>query len=427
MGAPSPAETPQAHLAQAERDVWRIDDLDPRAAARPVRRVGVIGAGTMGVGIAISFLSANLPVVLVENSAEALQRGAGAIRETYARAVARGRTSRAEADASLAKLATSLELAALGDCDLVIEAVFEDLAIKRRLFADLDRIARRGAVLASNTSYLSIDEIAAATGRPEDCVGLHFFSPANVMRLLEVVRGARTGDAVLATAMEVARRIGKTPAVARVCRGFIGNRMLAQRQGEATRLVLEGAEPEAVDKVHLAFGMPMGPFQMTDLAGLDVGWSRDPTRVETLREAFCAAGRFGQKVKAGYYDYDDGRKPHPSARAAEIIEAFRARSGLRPRKIDEAEILERTLYPLINEGAQILEEGIAQRAGDIDVVWVRGYGWPAHTGGPMFWAEREGLARIVEGLQRRRPQLAEDFALSPRLVRAAERGGRFEA
>jgi 3-hydroxyacyl-CoA dehydrogenase len=298
------------------------------------------------------------------------------------------------------------------------------MAVKLEVFEKLDRIAKPGAILASNTSYLSIDEIAAATSRPGDVLGLHFFSPANVMKLLEVVRGAKTAPDTLLTAMGLARRIGKVPVVAGVCHGFIGNRILRARQSQAIQLVLEGATPEQVDRVHTDFGMPMGPFQMQDLAGVDIGWHRDPNRIESLRDALCAAGRFGQKSGAGFYDYDEKRRPSPSPVTQEIIEKYAADQGIQRRNISDEEIVERTLYPMINEGAKILEEGIAQRASDIDVVWVYGYGWPRYRGGPMFWADGVGLETIVGGLKRQQEKLGPDFSLSKLLVDKAKKGER---
>src|SRR5690606_32085383 len=279
-----------------------------------------------------------------------------------------------------------------------------------------------GAILASNTSYLSIDEIAATTKRPHDVLGLHFFSPANVMKLLEVVRGAKTAPDVLETAMQLARRIRKVAVIAGVTYGFIGNRMLMPRQMQAMQLLLEGATPEQIERVHVDFGMPMGPFQMADLAGVDSGRHRDPDRIESIRDKLCALGRWGQKKGAGFYDYDEKRQPSPSGVVAEVIDEFRARTGARQREITAEEIIERTLYTMVNEGALILEGGFAQRASDIDVVWVYGYGWPVYRGGPMFWADTEGLAKIVEGLKRQQARLGPDFRLSDLLAEKAAAG-----
>jgi 3-hydroxyacyl-CoA dehydrogenase len=296
--------------------------------------------------------------------------------------------------------------------------------LKKQVFARLDGVAKPGAMLASNTSFLNVDEIASATNRPSDVLGLHFFSPANVMKLVEVVRGASTAPDALATGMEIARRIGKVPVVAGVCYGFIGNRMLIPRQDNAEALLLEGATPEQVDRVHADFGMPMGPFQMADLAGVDIGWHRDPARVESLQDALCAQGRWGQKKQAGYYDYDAKRKPTPSPIVAGIVADFRRKAGIVPRQICDEEIVVRTLYTMVNEGAKILDEGFAQRASDIDVVWVYGYGWPRHKGGPMFWGDQLGVSTIVSALERYAEHLGAGFTLSPLLKRLAAEGGR---
>jgi len=301
----------------------------------------------------------------------------------------------------------------------VIEAVYENMDLKKDIFARLDKVAKPGAILASNTSYLDVDEIAAETSRPEAVLGMHFFSPANIMKLLEVVRGAKTGDAELATVMDLAPRIGKVAVVSGVCHGFIGNRMLAKRSEQSQALLMEGAAYDAVDDVLLEFGFPMGPFQMGDLAGNDVGWHRDPSRVETIREALCAAGRFGQKAGKGWYDYDDNRQRTPSDETRKIVADFAARAGKPQRQISKEEIRERLLYPMINEGAKILDEGMAQRAGDIDTVWLNGYGWPAWTGGPMYWADHEGLGKIVAGLEKH------GLEVSPYLRRKAEAGETF--
>jgi 3-hydroxyacyl-CoA dehydrogenase len=297
--------------------------------------------------------------------------------------------------------------------------------VKKDVFGRLDKIAKPGAILASNTSYLNINEIAASISRPADVVGMHFFSPANVMKLLEVVRGDKTAPDVLLTAMGIGKRIKKVPVVAGVCHGFIGNRMLMPRQVEATKLLLEGASPEQIDRVHVDFGMPMGPFQMADLAGVDIGWHRDPNRIETIRDALCAIDRWGQKKGAGFYDYDEKRKASPSPVVQQIIEDFAEKQGVERRQISDEEIVERTLYTMVNEGAKILEENIAQRASDIDVVWVYGYGWPVYRGGPMFWADTVGLSTIVEGLKRQEERMKPEFSFSNLLLEKAERGEKF--
>ena len=412
----------QQYFFFAERKAAKIEGLPDDTRPREIRKVGVIGAGTMGGGISMNFLSAGVPVTIVETEQAALDRGTGVMRKNYEASAAKGRMTGEQVGQAMGLLTPSLDLEDLGDCDLIIEAVFENMDVKKEIFARLDRIARPGAILASNTSYLNIDEIAATTSRPQDVLGLLFVSPANVMKLLEVVRGAKTAPDALVTAMQTAKRIRKVAVVAGVCHGFIGNRMLMPRQLQANQLLLEGATPEQVDRVHVDFGMPMGPFQMADLAGVDIGWHRDPSRVENIRDALCAIDRWGQKKGAGFYDYDDKRRPSPSPTVQAIIDDFRTKAGIEPREISDQEIIERTLYTMVNEGAKILEEGMAQRASDIDVVWVYGYGWPVYRGGPMFWADTEGLATIVDGLKRQQDRLGPDFALSELLVRKAEAG-----
>jgi 3-hydroxyacyl-CoA dehydrogenase len=322
------------------------------------------------------------------------------MRRNYENSAKRGRMTGEQVEAAMGILQPTMNYGDLADCDLVIEAVFESMDIKKEVFAKLDGIVKQGAILASNTSYLDIDEIASATRRPEFVVGLHFFSPANVMKLLEMVRGAKTSDAVLLTCMALAKKIGKIAVVAGNCPGFIGNRMLTPRQQQAQALLMEGAHYWDVEDVLVDFGFPMGPFQMGDLAGNDVGWHRDPTRVETVREALCAAGRFGQKAGKGWYDYDEARNRTPSDETRAIIADFASKAGKPQRSFTKDEIRERLLYPMVNEGAKILAEGKAQRARDIDVVWINGYGWPLFTGGPMFWADTVGLDTVVAGLER---------------------------
>ncbi|HEX8644691.1 MAG TPA: 3-hydroxyacyl-CoA dehydrogenase NAD-binding domain-containing protein [Allosphingosinicella sp.] len=415
----------QQYFFFAERKASKIEGLPEGTKPREIRKVGVIGAGTMGGGISMNFLSAGIPVTIIEQQQEALDRGTGVVRKNYEASAAKGRFTGEQVEQAMGLLTPTLSLDDLADCDLIIEAIFENMDVKKEVFGQLDGIAKPGAILASNTSYLDIDEIAASTSRPQDVVGLHFFSPANVMKLLEVVRGAKTAPDVLVTAMALAKKIRKVAVVAGVCYGFIGNRMLIPRQTQAMRLLLEGATPEQVDRVHVGFGMPMGPFQMADLAGVDIGWHRDPSRVENIRDALCAIDRWGQKKGAGFYDYDEKRRPTPSPKVEEIIEQFRLREGVEAREIDDQEIIERTLYTMVNEGALILEGGYAQRASDIDVVWVYGYGWPVYRGGPMHWADTEGLAKIVEGIRRQQDRLGSDFTLSELLVAKAEAGEKF--
>lgn len=416
MGAQSAA---LRHIFFAERKAAKIDGVPDGTEARTIKKVGVIGAGTMGGGISMNFLSAGIPVTIVEMQQDALDRGTGVMRKNYEATAAKGRMTAEQVEKAMGLLNPSLSMDDLADCDLIIEAVYENMDVKKEIFGKLDRIAKPGAILASNTSYLNIDEIAASTGRPQDVLGLHFFSPANVMKLLEVVRGARTAPDVLVTAMGVAKKIRKVAVVAGVCHGFIGNRMLMPRQVEATNLLLEGATPEQIDRVHVGFGMPMGPFQMADLAGVDIGWHRDPTRIENIRDALAAEERWGQKKGAGFYDYDDKRQPSNSPRVAAIIEDFRQKTGTPQHDVTDEEIVERTLYTMVNEGAKILEEGMAQRASDIDVVWVYGYGWPPYRGGPMFWADGEGLKKIVAGLEKH------GFEVSALLREKAEKGEKF--
>jgi len=415
----------QRYFFFAERKAAKIEGLPENTEPRPVRKVGVIGAGTMGGGISMNFLSAGIPVTIIEMSQDALDRGTGVMRRNYEASATKGKLTPEQVEKAMGYLQPTLDFAALADCDLIIEAVYENMDVKKEVFGRIDKIAKPGAILASNTSYLNLNEIAAATSRPADVVGMHFFSPANIMKLLEVVRGDKTAPDVLLTAMGIGKKIRKVPVVAGVCHGFIGNRMLMPRQIEATKLLLEGATPEQVDRVHVEFGMPMGPFQMADLAGVDIGWHRDPNRIETVRDALCAIDRWGQKKGAGFYDYDDKRRPSPSPVVQQIIEDFAKEKGIERREISDEEIVERTLYTMVNEGAKILEEGIAQRASDIDVVWVYGYGWPVYRGGPMFWADSVGLETIVGGLKRQEERMKPEFGFSNLLLEKAEKGEKF--
>jgi 3-hydroxyacyl-CoA dehydrogenase len=415
----------QQYFFFAERKAAKIEGLPEGTQPRDVRKVGVIGAGTMGGGISMNFLSAGIPVTIVEMGQEALDRGTGVMLRNYEASAAKGKLTAEQVGKAMGLLEPTLDFEALGDCDLIIEAVYENMDVKKEVFGRLDRIAKPGAILASNTSYLNINEIAASISRPGDVVGMHFFSPANVMKLLEVVRGDKTAPDVLLTAMQIGKRIRKVPVVAGVCHGFIGNRMLMPRQIESTKLLLEGATPEQVDRVHVDFGMPMGPFQMADLAGVDIGWHRDPNRIENIRDALCAIDRWGQKKGAGFYDYDEKRRPSPSPVVEQIIEEFAKKQGVERREISDGEIVERTLYTMVNEGAKIQEEGIAQRASDIDVVWVYGYGWPVYRGGPMFWADTVGLPEIVEGLKRQEERMKPEFSFSKLLLEKAEKREKF--
>jgi len=415
----------QRYFFFAERKAAKIEGLPENTEPRPVRKVGVIGAGTMGGGISMNFLSAGFPVTIIEMSQEALDRGTGVMRKNYEASAAKGKLTPEQVEKAMGYLQPTLDFAALADCDLIIEAVYENMDVKKEVFGRIDKIAKPGAILASNTSYLNINDIAASISRPGDVVGMHFFSPANIMKLLELVRGDKTAPDVLLTAMQIGKKIRKVPVVAGVCHGFIGNRMLMPRQIEATKLLLEGATPEQVDRVHVEFGMPMGPFQMADLAGVDIGWHRDPSRIETIRDALCAIDRWGQKKGAGFYDYDEKRRPTPSPVVQQIIEEFASKQGVERRQISDEEIVERTLYTMVNEGAKILEEHVAQRASDIDVVWVYGYGWPVYRGGPMYWADSVGLQKIVDGLKRHEERMKPEFSFSKLLLDKAEKGESF--
>jgi len=408
----------------AERKAAKIDDIDPNIDLIPVKKVGIIGAGTMGGGIAMNFLSAGYEVVMLEREQEALDRGTKVMKSNYDRTAQRGRMTEEQVDKAMGLLSTTLEYDDLADCDLIIEAVFENMEIKKEIFKKLDETVKQGAILGTNTSGLDVNEIANATSRPEAVLGLHFFSPANVMKLLEIVRGDKTADDVLATSMKLAKKIGKVAVVSGVCRGFIGNRILGARQRQSQQLIMEGAKYWEVDDVLLEFGFPMGPFQMSDLAGLDIGWHRDPNRVENIRDALCAKDRRGQKTGAGYYDYDEARNRTPSEEVQGIIKTFAEKEGYEQRDISKDEIRQRLLYPMVNEGALILEEGISQRGSDIDVVWVNGYGWPIYRGGPMFWADQEGLDKVVEGLEQHRDKLGKDFKLADSLKQKAAAGER---
>jgi len=390
----------QRHIFFAEREAAKLPEL---AGIKPqaIQRAAVIGAGTMGGGIAMCFANAGIPVRVVEANDEALARGLDAVAKNYRSAVARGSLAADEADARLARIAGTTDLAAVADADVVIEAVFEDMSIKQQVFAALDRIAKPGAVLATNTSYLDIDALARGVARPDAVIGMHFFSPANVMRLLEVVRCAATSPATLATALAVGRGIGKIPVVVGVCHGFVGNRMHRVRGVEAERLLLEGALPADVDAALTDFDFPMGPFAAADLAGLDVGWRMRKAQglSAPIADLLCESGRFGQKTGRGFYLYAPGsRTPQPDSEVARLIAAEMARRGATPGAVGKDEIVERLLFAMINEGARILAEGIARQPGDIDVIWVYGYGFPAHRGGPMHYADAVGLARIRDRL-----------------------------
>lgn len=388
----------QRYFFFAERSTAKVPGIGKDVATLPIKSVGVLGAGTMGGGITMNFLNAGIPVTLVETSQVALDRGVGVIRKNYENTAAKGRMTSEQVEQRMALITPSLSKADLGEADLIIEAVFEELGLKKEIFGELDQIAKKGAILASNTSFLDLDAIAAATRRPEDVVGLHFFSPANVMRLLEVVRGAKTRPEVVATAMNLGKIIGKVPVLSGVCHGFIANRVMAERGFAADQLVLEGPTPQQIDKALYDYGFAMGPFAMIDLVGLDVIGRGSNER--TLYSDLVALDRLGQKKNGGFYDYDEKRNATPSPVAAKVIADLAAHKGVTPTddKSDE-QIVAALLYPVVNEAAKVLEEGIALRASDIDVACILGYNWPVYTGGPMFWADTVGLSKIVDGLK----------------------------
>ena len=414
----------QRYYFFAERQANKIPGIADDTPVRPIKKVGIIGAGTMGGGIAMNFANVGIEVVIVEREQGPLDKGLATIKSNYERS----RTAKPEETAKRVSLITgSLSMEdAFKDVDLVIEAVFERMDVKKDIFTKLDAICKPGCILATNTSGLDIDEIASVTKRPQDVIGLHFFSPANVMKLLEIVRADHTADDVIQTSMKLAKQIGKIAVLVGVCPGFVGNRILAQRQREAHKLVMEGAMPWDVDRVLYDFGFPMGPFAMSDLAGLDIGWVKEKSKGETIRDVLCEADRRGQKTGAGYYDYDENRTAKPSAFTEKVINDFIVKSGRNPRKISDEEILERCIFPMINEGVKILEEGKAIRASDVDVVWVNGYGWPVYRGGPMFYGDLVGgPAKVLEKMKEFQGSMGEDFKPAPLLEKLAAEGKKF--
>ena len=417
----------QRHLFFAEREANKVPGIDRDVKPRKVSKAAVIGAGTMGGGIAMALANGGVPVTILEMNQEAIDRGMAVIRRNYDTSVKRGSISAEERDRRLGRLSTTTNYDDIADADLVIEAVFEEMSVKKVVFGKLDEMMKQGAILASNTSYLDVDEIAQMTKRPSDVLGMHFFSPANVMKLLEIVRGKETAPDVIATALALGKQIGKVPVVVGVCHGFVGNRMLSSRSAENESLLLEGASPADVDKAFLDFGFSMGPFAMGDLAGLDIGWRTRKSLGQTaaIGDALCEAGRYGQKTGKGFYSYEDGPrdgKPDPWVDA--LIEEKAKELGVNRRNISADEIIERTIYPMINEGARILEEGIALRPSDIDIVWINGYAFPIGKGGPMFWAEQAGLAHIVERLEYWHGKTGNPvFEPSELLRKAAKSGG----
>ncbi|MFT5798068.1 MAG: 3-hydroxyacyl-CoA dehydrogenase [Candidatus Azotimanducaceae bacterium] len=409
------------YIASSGHKAWEVEGLDPSTPLREIRTVGIIGAGTMGGGIAMNFATAGINVRIVETKQEALDRGLAVVRGNYQRSSDKGRFPQDEVEARMDRFQGCLSLADLSECDLVIEAVFENMDLKKQIFTELDQVMKKGAILATNTSALNIDEIAAVTSRPQDVIGLHFFSPANVMKLLEIVRAEKTADDVVATSMNLAKTINKIATLVGVCPGFVGNRILFARQIQAGKLVYQGVMPWDVDAALNAFGFKMGPFQMSDLAGLDIGWSKGATTDNPIRDALCELDRRGQKTKAGFYDYDENRRPVPSDITASIIRDI---TGAEPSQMAADEILKLCIYPMINEAVKILEENKAQRPSDIDVVWLNGYGWPPNTGGPIMYGDMVGAAAVLETME----QLgADDPAFTPAqtLRELAATGGKF--
>ncbi|WP_190813213.1 3-hydroxyacyl-CoA dehydrogenase NAD-binding domain-containing protein [Saccharopolyspora pogona] len=430
MGGPQSAAL--RHAFFAERTARKIPDVPRETQPRAVEKVSVIGAGTMGGGIAMNFLNAGIPVVIVETGQEALDRGLGIIRRNYQAQVDKGKLTAEVLERRMALLMPSLDYADVSDSDLIIEAVFEGMDVKREVFTKLDAAAKPGAVLGSNTSTLDIDAIAAVTGRPRDVVGMHFFSPANVMKLLEVVRGAQTADDVLVTAMAVGQRVGKTAVVSGVCDGFIGNRMLAKYRDAAMELLRAGASPAEVDSAIEGFGFAMGPFRMGDLAGNDISWAIRKRRYaehpdaprDEISDALCELGRFGQKTGAGWYDYQSGsREAIPSPVVDELLASYHEKHGIKRRSFEAEEIVQRLVFALVDEGARIVDEGIALRASDIDVVYLAGYGFPRHRGGPMHYANTVGTANVLAALRKFHDEAWEP---APLLVRLADESGTFE-
>ena len=399
----------QRYMFFAQRQVTKIPDIEKETPLKEINSVGVIGAGTMGGGISMNFANAGIPVTIVEQSQERLDKGIGIIRKNYENTAAKGRISSEQVEERMALIDGQTSIDSLNSQDLIIEAVFENMDLKKDIFKQLDTICKEGAILASNTSALDVNEIADVTNRPEDVIGLHFFSPANVMKLLEIVRGDKTSKSVVASSLAVAKRIQKIAAVVGVCPGFVGNRILAQRQREANKLILEGALPWDIDDALFDFGFPMGPFAMSDLAGLDIGWNKETSNGETLRDVLCEAGRLGQKSGKGFYVYDENRNKSPDPEVEALIRKFGEERQIQMRDISKEEILERCLYPMINEGFKILEEGMAIRASDIDIVWTNGYGWPVYEGGPMFYGNLVGYDKVLSWLQNAEKELGTEF------------------
>ena len=420
-----PQSAAQRYYFFAERAANKIPDIAKDTPLIDVQKVGILGAGTMGGGIAMNFVNVGIPVTIVERDQASLDKGLGVVRNNYERSRS---TTPEQVEERMALITGSTSKQDFADCDMVIEAVFEDMELKQSIFRELDKICKPGALLASNTSALDVNQIAEVTSRPESVIGMHFFSPANVMKLLENVRGDKSSDSVVATTMAIGKKIGKISTMVGVCPGFVGNRMLFMRGAEAERMLLEGATPAQVDKVLFDFGFPMGPFSMSDLAGLDIGWKQEKSSSSTIREVLCENGRRGQKNGMGYYTYDaETRAATPDKEVEQLIKDFAIGKGIEQREVSDQEVLERCLYPMVNEAAKILEEKIAIRGSDIDVVWVNGYGWPVYRGGPMHWADSIGLAEIAAKVQEYSERLGgKHWDLSPLLKSLAESGGQLQ-
>ena len=424
----SPEARAQQYFFFAERQAKKVSDVPKDTSTREIKSVGVIGAGTMGGGISMNFLNRGIPVTLLEANQGALDRGLEIIEKNYASTAKKGRITEEDAKQRMSLLTGSLDYQALSAVDLVIEAVFEDMDLKKSVFERIDKICKPGCVLASNTSYLNINEIAAVTSRPQDVVGLHFFSPANVMRLMEIVRGEQTSKEVLATCMKLGTDIGKVAVVVGVCRGFVGNRILSARMRQSEDLLLKNAMPKEIDQIVFDFGFPMGPFAMRDLAGLDIGWLREdtPDKDTNIRHLLCTRGRRGQKTGGGFYDYQEGsRTPIPNAEVEQLIEEVSKHAGITREKIPQDDMLKRMIYAMVNEAAKILDEGIAQRAAAIDVIWVYGYGWPTYRGGLTYYADQIGLTSIVEDLERFSKEYDPELEPAPLLRELAQEGKSF--
>ena len=410
----------QRYFFFSQRQVAKIPNIPKETEKKEIKEIGIIGAGTMGGGIAMNFANAGLPVTIIEQSQERLDKGIGIIRKNYENTASKGRITIQDVEHRMSLISGDVSMEALSNKDMIIEAVFENMELKKEIFSKLNTIAKQGAILATNTSGLDINEIASTTNRPESVIGLHFFSPANVMKLLEVVRGEKTSKEVIATSMAMAKSIGKVAALVGVCPGFVGNRILAQRQREANKLILEGALPWDIDNALFDFGFPMGPFAMSDLAGLDIGWNKETSRGETIREKLCEGGRFGQKSGKGFYTYDENRNKSPDPEVEDLIKTFAQEKQIKTRSIEKEEILQRCLYPMINEGFKILEEGMAIRASDIDIVWINGYGWPVYEGGPMFYGNQIGFGKILDWLKKMEEEHGDDFTPSPYLEKVVK-------